>query len=127
SGNEVVLRVLRAAAAPPSAVFLQAEGGIRDFRVTGVQTCALPIYGIATGKGADDIVRDLGKVIVDKDSFRQAGTRVFSKAQYRKIGRASRRERARGARRRGACGRRHDAGDEADRTRTRTTREYSDG
>jgi len=39
--------------------------------------------GIATGKGADDIVRDLGSVIVDKDSFRQAGTRVFSKAQYR--------------------------------------------
>ena len=39
--------------------------------------------GIATGKGADDIVRDLGHVIVDKDSFRQAGTRVFSKAQYR--------------------------------------------
>jgi len=39
--------------------------------------------GIATGKGADDIVRDLGQVIVDKDSFRQAGTRVFSKAQYR--------------------------------------------
>ncbi len=39
--------------------------------------------GIATGKSADDIVRDLGQVIVDKDSFRQAGTRVFSKAQYR--------------------------------------------
>lgn len=39
--------------------------------------------GIATGKGADDIVRDLGEVIVDKESFRQAGTRVFSKAQYR--------------------------------------------
>jgi SPP1 gp7 family putative phage head morphogenesis protein len=41
------------------------------------------LNGIATGKGADDIVRDLGSVIVDKDSFRQAGTRVFSKAQYR--------------------------------------------
>lgn len=39
--------------------------------------------GIATGKGTDDIVRDLGRVIEDKDSFRQAGTRVFSKAQYR--------------------------------------------
>src|SRR5690606_39800853 len=24
--------------------FLQAEDGIRDFHVTGVQTCALPIY-----------------------------------------------------------------------------------
>src|SRR5574340_1691841 len=26
-------------------VFFQAEGGIRDLLVTGVQTCALPIYG----------------------------------------------------------------------------------
>jgi len=41
------------------------------------------LSGIATGKGAGDIVRDLGEVIVDKDSFRQAGTKVFSKAQYR--------------------------------------------
>src|SRR2546430_17478045 len=30
--------------------FLQAEDGIRDLTVTGVQTCALPIYG---GPGAD--------------------------------------------------------------------------
>src|SRR5690606_40120277 len=28
-------------------VFLQAEDGIRDFHVTGVQTCALPILEIA--------------------------------------------------------------------------------
>jgi SPP1 gp7 family putative phage head morphogenesis protein len=41
------------------------------------------LNGVATGKGADDIVRDMGKVIIDKDSFRQAGSRVFSKAQYR--------------------------------------------
>ena len=26
--------------------FFQAEDGIRDWSVTGVQTCALPIYGI---------------------------------------------------------------------------------
>src|SRR2546430_9572909 len=26
-------------------LFFQAEGGIRDLTVTGVQTCALPIYG----------------------------------------------------------------------------------
>src|SRR5256885_10151273 len=25
-------------------MFVQAEGGIRDYKVTGVQTCALPIY-----------------------------------------------------------------------------------
>src|SRR5690606_40556257 len=33
----------------PCFFFFQAEDGIRDFHVTGVQTCALPIYG----KGAD--------------------------------------------------------------------------
>src|SRR3712207_7096392 len=27
--------------------FFQAEDGIRDIGVTGVQTCALPIYGLA--------------------------------------------------------------------------------
>src|SRR5204862_6004709 len=35
---------------PPAAVFFffffQAEDGIRDLYVTGVQTCALPIFGI---------------------------------------------------------------------------------
>lgn len=47
------------------------------------------LNGVATGKGADDIVRDMGKVIVDKDSFRQAGSRVFSKAQYRMVAKAA--------------------------------------
>src|SRR5256885_5887719 len=32
--------------------FFQAEDGIRDYKVTGVQTCALPIYaGVAAGGG----------------------------------------------------------------------------
>src|SRR5690606_39816682 len=30
-------------------VFFQAEDGIRDFHVTGVQTCALPILRVALG------------------------------------------------------------------------------
>src|SRR5690606_39283672 len=29
--------------------FFQAEDGIRDFHVTGVQTCALPILGVRIG------------------------------------------------------------------------------
>ena len=41
------------------------------------------MQGIISGKGTDAIVRDLGRVVLDKKSFRQAGTRVFSKAQYR--------------------------------------------
>src|SRR5256885_5742481 len=30
--------------------FFQAEDGIRDYKVTGVQTCALPILGIVHGR-----------------------------------------------------------------------------
>src|SRR3989454_10986338 len=30
---------------PQAFFFFQAEDGIRDYKVTGVQTCALPIYG----------------------------------------------------------------------------------
>src|SRR3989454_9759024 len=32
--------------------FFQAEDGIRDYKVTGVQTCALPIYGADRARGA---------------------------------------------------------------------------
>src|SRR2546426_6586551 len=37
--------------------FFQAEDGIRDYKVTGVQTCALPIFGAAgsTGRGESNI------------------------------------------------------------------------
>src|SRR5690606_40656332 len=41
------------------AFFFQAEDGIRDFHVTGVQTCALPIYLVVTalpGETYDDAV-----------------------------------------------------------------------
>jgi SPP1 gp7 family putative phage head morphogenesis protein len=39
--------------------------------------------GIATGKGAPDIVRDLGSVVKDKEAFRRAGKTVFKTAQTR--------------------------------------------
>jgi SPP1 gp7 family putative phage head morphogenesis protein len=39
--------------------------------------------GIASGKGAPDIVRDLGSIIKDKDAFRRAGKTVFKTAQTR--------------------------------------------
>src|SRR5256885_8462960 len=32
--------------------FFQAEDGIRDYKVTGVQTCALPISALQRGDGA---------------------------------------------------------------------------
>src|SRR3989454_12364562 len=33
--------------------FFQAEDGIRDYKVTGVQTCALPICTVVIGTGDD--------------------------------------------------------------------------
>src|SRR5690606_39666132 len=37
--------------------FFQAEDGIRDFHVTGVQTCALPIYGDRGRRSPDRAIR----------------------------------------------------------------------
>src|SRR5256885_8187200 len=39
-----------------SCFFFQAEDGIRDYKVTGVQTCALPIYGLGHALVADFLV-----------------------------------------------------------------------
>src|SRR5205807_6327482 len=55
-------------------IFFQAEDGIRDYKVTGVQTCALPIsdffnnYSDANGCGLFDLDQRIGDVDVgDKD------------------------------------------------------------
>src|SRR5206468_5110510 len=37
--------------------FFQAEDGIRDLIVTGVQTCALPILGLALGPAIEFLVK----------------------------------------------------------------------
>src|SRR5690606_40472230 len=56
--------------------FFQAEDGIRDFHVTGVQTCALPILP----DGADSVVRqedtDLGNATVTILRDRDAGVNI---------------------------------------------------
>src|SRR2546426_3945273 len=41
--------------------FFQAEDGIRDYKVTGVQTCALPISA-RRGQGARARLRGVGRV-----------------------------------------------------------------
>src|SRR5256885_4557871 len=46
--------------------FFQAEDGIRDYKVTGVQTCALPIYTRDTTSGREGL--DLLSEIVALDS-----------------------------------------------------------
>src|SRR5256885_7012923 len=40
--------------------FFQAEDGIRDYKVTGVQTCALPIFAGRLGHVMEPVIRPLG-------------------------------------------------------------------
>src|ERR1039457_1715664 len=54
-----------------SSFFFQAEDGIRDYKVTGVQTCALPIYPVATRNLDSDLGYDTD-VLQDKHDERQA-------------------------------------------------------
>src|SRR5256885_3340125 len=84
--------------------FFQAEDGIRDYKVTGVQTCALPIWPAvtrrirqscdhlavrssrfrpATGRSKGDAVRPVGGVFTGEERV----------AEFVEIGRASCRER----------------------------------
>src|SRR5205085_6609104 len=89
----------------PSAVFFffQAEDGIRDLTVTGVQTCALPIYyEIRVDKNAndtygafrvgihDDLVTALGLATqVDGHSVGEALARAMdpdSRSEERRVG-----------------------------------------
>src|SRR5205085_6898606 len=56
--------------------FFQAEDGIRDLTVTGVQTCALPIYGRGRPEGhGHPGGRRLGRVPRRSEPVRAAGPR----------------------------------------------------
>src|SRR5690606_42008700 len=47
--------------------FFQAEDGIRDFHVTGVQTCALPIWRVAeAARERVEVLREMGQLRVDR-------------------------------------------------------------
>ena len=46
-----------AAVKTPFLFFFQAEDGIRDYKVTGVQTCALPIYAEGEFQAAEKMVQ----------------------------------------------------------------------
>src|SRR2546426_2868813 len=69
--------------------FFQAEDGIRDYKVTGVQTCALPISGMMDCKkaleqtGGDlekaiDLLRKTGAAKADKRAGREASQGVIA-------------------------------------------------
>src|SRR5256885_5749997 len=90
----------------PPIFFFQAEDGIRDYKVTGVQTCALPISqvdamgdylaaarsGLKSALLESGLYDDVAQAMVDtwtRSWFRNVGLRVL----YVEIGRASCRER----------------------------------
>src|SRR5690606_39902273 len=92
------------------AFFFQAEDGIRDFHVTGVQSCALPIFGDHIlrrlrewgveqvfgypGDGINGIIAAFGKAD-DQPRFvqsRHEEMSAFEAVGYAKIGSASCRE-----------------------------------
>src|SRR5262249_56760070 len=86
---------------------LQAEEGIRDWSVTGVQTCALPIYRIQgrrlAGRRTADVhaVERCGRKVVrfqqKRDASADRGTRDHEDREpNEEIGRASCRERVEG-------------------------------
>src|SRR5207244_7722236 len=70
--------------------FFQAEDGIRDDLVTGVQTCALPISERLPGDAVDALHTRVGQVH-GEDRRRCPDHRL--QAELREIGRASCRER----------------------------------
>src|SRR5205807_3701774 len=59
--------------------FFQAEAGIRDYKVTGVQTCALPISGSVKGKLKD---RDFRKVRL----FHEPGNDILDAVHFTGVG-----------------------------------------
>src|SRR5690606_40975888 len=56
--------------------FFQAEDGIRDFHVTGVQTCALPILVNVSGVGRQTPTTSAG-VIVRNGLLLKSGPDIF--------------------------------------------------
>src|SRR5690606_40591159 len=55
--------------------FFQAEDGIRDFHVTGVQTCALPIFEPSCGHCKKEIPKLYREVF---EPYRSKGVQVFA-------------------------------------------------
>src|SRR5688500_20413271 len=72
-----------------SCFFFQAEDGIRDYKVTGVQTCALPISRTA----GPTTTRPRSRSTTSPPQLRSAARRASTNASPTEIGRASCRER----------------------------------
>src|SRR5256886_7404725 len=84
--------------------FFQAEDGIRDLTVTGVQTCALPIWTYEEGKkiGAKDAVSAMWVILkcwLTRDLYVDGGARIldtlagtkrFNRSEERRVGKECR-------------------------------------
>src|SRR5205823_10308019 len=89
-----------AACRPIARFFFQAEDGIRDKLVTGVQTCALPIFGIASfDQGAIPIVLG-GDHSVAAGSVAAAAQWAQQRSEERRVGKECRGRGTPGPRRR---------------------------
>src|SRR5688500_20174882 len=80
--------------------FFQAEDGIRDYKVTGVQTCALPIYlrGAGDRPAGKRRPQDVGEGDpASQDSFDRCDAVIDGGVGFDEIGRASCRERVEGS------------------------------
>src|SRR5690606_39598791 len=55
--------------------FFQAEDGIRDFHVTGVQTCALPIWSSTAASSHDRVRRGASRLPRSRADLPGAGDR----------------------------------------------------
>src|SRR5690606_39849875 len=82
----------------------QAEDGIRDFHVTGVQTCALPILRRAAGDSGTSASAAAGARRTATASAAPAGSGTAARTSHR--GGAVRADDARGAQRAAAAGER---------------------
>src|SRR5690606_40158386 len=85
--------------------FFQAEDGIRDFHVTGVQTCALPISWIVMQEvptcchwvSGAPVSRSISRRYWRIRKYSGMASPAFSGHSYAEIGRASCRERVEGS------------------------------
>src|SRR5688500_20410686 len=74
--------------------FFQAEDGIRDYKVTGVQTCALPISLVASDIGVCTVGRERRDVRVDERAGAEPRglevRRVAARSEERRVGKEGR-------------------------------------
>src|SRR2546426_5458138 len=58
--------------------FFQAEDGIRDYKVTGVQTCALPISALYLSRSRPRPLRNFPRILVIEDEAKVASLLIGS-------------------------------------------------